>query len=101
MGILVTRWQPIPGETPISDVSGLIPKGIHTRAELSIVEIKNIRRAMQHYLLAKPTRRQAPFTLSWLCRLHAQMFGEVWQWAGVRRSVELNIGVPAHAIDVE
>src|SRR6202042_1168045 len=93
-------WKPIPGETPIEDVSGLKPKGVTTRAQLNDAEARNIRKAVMRYLVMKPTRRQAPFTLDWCYKLHRQMFGEVWRWAGQKRTAELNLGVPAHQIDV-
>lgn len=93
-------WKSIPGETPI-DASGLIPKHIRTRAQLNIVEAENIHRAVVKYLIARPTRRQAPFTLKWIYKLHAEMFGKVWMWAGKRRSTELNLGIPHHLIDTQ
>jgi Fic-DOC domain mobile mystery protein B len=94
-------WKPIRGETPIDDISGLKPKGVTTRAQLNDVEAQNIRKAVMRYLLTKPSRRQAPFTLEWCYKLHRQMFGEVWRWAGRKRTTELNIGVPLHRIDVD
>jgi Fic-DOC domain mobile mystery protein B len=94
-------WKPISGETPIADISGLIPRGIRTRTELNLAEAENIRGATVRYLAIRPTQRQAPFTLPWLYRLHGQMFGRVWKWAGTRRTTELNLGVAAHEIDVE
>jgi len=94
-------WKPIPGETPIDDISGLKPKWVTTRAQLNDVEAQNIRKAVMRYLAAKPSRRQAPFTLDWCYKLHRQMFGEVWRWAGRKRTTELNIGVPFHRIDVD
>jgi Fic-DOC domain mobile mystery protein B len=97
----MAEWDPIPGETPIDDMSGLIPKGIQTRAELNALEAENIRKAVMRYLAAKPTRRQAPFTLDWCYKLHRQMFGDVWRWAGTRRVTELNVGVPAYRIETD
>jgi Fic-DOC domain mobile mystery protein B len=94
-------WKPIPGETPIDDISGLKPKWVTTRAQLNDVEAQNIRKAVMRYLAAKPSRRQAPFMLDWCYKLHRQMFGEVWRWAGRKRTTELNIGVPFHRIDVD
>ncbi len=94
-------WKSIPGETPIDDISGLKPKGVTTRAQLGDVEAGNIRKAVMRYLVTKPSRRQAPFTLEWCYKLHRQMFGEVWRWAGTKRATELNIGVPFHRIDVD
>lgn len=74
----MSDWGDLPGETPI-DVSGLKRKGIRTRAELNQAEAENIRKAVVKYLAAKPSRRSAPFTLSWSRRLHKQMFGDVWK----------------------
>jgi Fic-DOC domain mobile mystery protein B len=88
------------GATPLDDVSGLIPKHIRTRAELFAAEAINISRPIAKYLAARPTRRSAPFTLAWALRLHREMFGKVWSWAGQRRQNDgLNIGVPCHHID--
>jgi len=94
-------WKSIPGETPIDDISGLKPRAVMTRAQLNDVEARNIRKAVMRYLVAKPSRRQAPFTLEWCYKLHRQMFGDVWRWAGQKRTTELNIGVPFHQIDVD
>jgi fido (protein-threonine AMPylation protein) len=69
----VSGWERLPGETPI-DVSGLKRKGISTRAELNQAEAENVRKAVVKYLAAKPSRRSAPFRLSWVKRLHKQMF---------------------------
>ena len=89
---------PIPGETPIDDVSGLKVTGITTRAELNYFEAANIERVAAKYLTIRPTRRSAKFTYEWCLNLHQQMFGDVWSWAGIPRSGELNIGVVSHAI---
>ncbi len=93
-------WNPVSGETPIDDISGLKPRGVTTRAQLNDVEARNIRKAVMKYLVIKPTRRQAPFTLDWCYKLHRQMFGDVWRWAGQKRATELNLGVPVHQIDL-
>lgn len=62
--------------TPI-DVSGLIPKAIANRAALNVAEATNIARALVKYLAARPTFRQAPFTLPWLYILHREMISYV------------------------
>jgi fido (protein-threonine AMPylation protein) len=85
----------LPGETPI-DITGLRIKGITTRAELNRAEAENIRKAVVKYLGAKPTRRAAPFTLFWVRRLHRQMLGDVWKWAGKFRQENLNLGSEWH-----
>jgi Fic-DOC domain mobile mystery protein B len=90
----------MPGETPI-DVSGLKRKGINTRAELNEAEAENIRKAVVKYLAAKPSRRSAPFTLPWARRLHKQMFGDVWKWAGEFRQENLNLGCDWHQVPMQ
>ncbi len=89
------------GQTPLADLSGLRVRGIRTLAQLNAAEAENIRRATLRYLAAKPSRRKAPFDVSWMRRLHREMFGRVWQWAGTFRRSELNLGSPAAQIEVE
>ena len=96
----MSDWDSVPGETPI-DVSGLKRKGIHTRAELNRAEAENIRKAVVKYLAAKPSRRAAPFTLSWSKRLHKQMFGDIWKWAGEFRQENLNLGCEWHQVPMQ
>lgn len=88
-----------PGATPIDDVSGLIPANVRTRHQLFTAEARNISKAFSRYLAATPSKRQAPFTLDWCYKLHSEMFGEVWNWAGKRRMTDLNIGVPKDQIE--
>ena len=90
---------PIPGQTPLDDLSGLRVKGIRTTAELNAAEAENIRKAVLKYLIARPTPRSARFDLRWLCRLHDEMFGEVWKWAGTYRKSETNIGCKPYEIE--
>jgi Fic-DOC domain mobile mystery protein B len=95
----VSEWEGLPGEAPI-DISHLKVKGITTRSQLNLVEAENVRRAVTKYFgRRRPTRRMAPFTLQWVKRLHHEMFGKVWTWAGRNRTAELNVGVKWHLID--
>ena len=87
-------WKPIPGETPIDDISGLKIKGITLRRELNEAEAQNNLQAAIKYFAGALSGQTAPFTLSWALQLHREMFGDVWQWAGVLRTVDLNLGVP-------
>ena len=92
------EWDGIPGETPI-DPSGLKNPGtIRTRRELAAAEAFNIGKAVLKYLAARPSRRSAPFDYEWILELHREMFGDVWTWAGVVRTRELNLGVRPHQI---
>src|SRR5581483_6997579 len=88
----------IPGETPIDDVSELKIKGITLRSELSQFEARNVLKATVKYLSRRPSKRLAPFDLKWVKKLHKEMFGDVWGWAGRLRTTTLSIGIdPAHA----
>jgi Fic-DOC domain mobile mystery protein B len=89
----MSKWKCVPGETPIDDFSQLLVKGINTRAQLSVVEAENVRKAVVKYLAKRPTRRTAKFDVGWMLKLHREMFGDVWGWAGKLRTVNLNIGV--------
>ncbi|HSG73023.1 MAG TPA: Fic family protein, partial [Planctomycetaceae bacterium] len=63
-----------------------------------LVEAENIRKVVVKYLAAKPSRRMAPFDLAWGLKLHAEMFGDVWDWAGTPRQKDLNLGVPWYQV---
>lgn len=93
----MSEWEPISGETPI-DISGLKAKGITNRRELSEAEASNISAAIFRYLVGPITRRKAPFDVEWSLKLHQEMFGRVWKWAGEIRGGNLNLGVPVHQI---
>ncbi|MBX3402827.1 MAG: mobile mystery protein B [Phycisphaeraceae bacterium] len=83
---------PILGQTPIDDLSGLRIRSIRSTADLNMAEAENIRKATLKYLASRPSRRAAPFDVVWARRLHAEMFGDVWTWAGSFRKRETNIG---------
>jgi Fic-DOC domain mobile mystery protein B len=96
---LVNNRQTRPGKTPIADISGLRIKGITTRSELDVAEAENIRKAMVKYFGKRLTRRTARFDLAWTKRLHKEMFGAVWNWAGEFRTYDLNLGIPWRRIE--
>lgn len=91
----------IPGQTPLDDLSGLRVRWIQTTAQLNAAEAENIRKATLKYLLAKPTNRSARFDISWMKRLHQEMFGDVWTWAGELRMNETNIGSAARQVEID
>ena len=103
MGEHVTRWEAIPGETPI-DPSGLRPgiRGkVRTRGQLNPIEAENIRTAIKKYLSAVPSRKKAPFTPGWALKLHKEMLGKVWVWAGKLRTIELNMRSPPEQVQTD
>ncbi len=95
------RGRPTPGQTPIDDLSGLKLRDLRTQRELNAAEAENIRKALVKYLTARPGRRLAPFDVRWALRLHAEMFGDVWAWAGKVRTRETNLGSAPRQIEVE
>lgn len=99
MGV-VSKWEPIKGETPI-DPEGLKDRSITTRTQLNRAEAKNILRPTIKYLSGQPSNRTAPFDYNWALQLHKEMFGDVWEWAGVPRTRDLTIGVQWELIGQE
>lgn len=91
------------GATPIDedDRIGLIPEHITTREELNAAEFANINCAYVKYFSRTPSRRKAPFTCEWLKKLHYEMFGDVWEWAGKLRIKDIAPGVPVAQIATE
>ena len=89
--------------TYIDDISGLLLNisKHYTLQELYIYEAKNITKATLKYLSAKPDKKLAPFDYEWLLQLHYEMFGDVWEWAGKPRKVELSIGIKAYMVPME
>ncbi len=91
----------IDGETPIDDVSDLIPN-IGTRRELNEHEARNVFDAVVKYLSGEaisPDGREFDFT--WMRMLHKAMFGRVWKWAGITRKTDLTIGVEWSRVESE
>ena len=82
------------GATPLSpqDQRGLRQSWITTRDDLNAAEQANILAGRAWALRS----RAALTSEAYLRRLHRQMFGDVWSWAGQLRQVETNIGALPH-----
>jgi Fic-DOC domain mobile mystery protein B len=91
---------PHDGQTPIDpdEAAGLLLQ-IRTQEALNQAEQANILRAR---LWAERSRivRRALLTDSTLRRIHGEMFGGVWKWAGTYRRTDKNIGSPWPQISV-
>lgn len=88
----------IDGQTPIdeSEKEGLLIETIATQAELDEFEQLNIEEALQ-WIAGRNLSPKQLFSVKFICDLHKQMFGSVWNWGGVFRKTEKNIGVkPIH-----
>jgi len=86
--------------TYLDDISGLRLDTAkqYTMDEIYLYEAKNITQATLKYLSLVPDKKLAPFSSQWLLILHKDMFGDVWEWAGKLRQVELSIGVKAYLV---
>lgn len=81
------------GATPLDpgEAEGLRLPHIATREQLNRWEQENILEAESKYF---SRRYRDVLTERFMLRLHGQMFGKVWRWAGKFRISEMNIGVP-------
>lgn len=84
------------GQTPIDDEekNGLLIETISTKTELDEFEQLNIEEAIQ-WIVGKKFNRMQVFTSAFICNLHKRMYGNIWDWAGVFRKTDKNIGIVA------
>lgn len=97
----MVRFDAPAGATPIEDASGLLVEGVFTYSALNAVESENILKAANAHLSRRKRRGPAWLTEEYVRRVHRDMFGEVWDWAGRYRDGALNIGAPASRIREE
>lgn len=95
------RFEAPEGATPIEDAADLVPDGIVTYRDLCAVEAENILDAADRHLSRRKNPECSWFDESFIRRLHADMFGKVWRWAGKYRQEDLNIGVAFHRVQEE
>lgn len=97
---MINSTKPIVDATPLDDISGLkLPRDkVYTLKEIYVHEANNIAIATLKYLSAPPSKKIASFSYEWLLKLHKEMFGNVWEWAGKFRQVELSIGIKAYRV---
>src|SRR3990167_1665717 len=97
---MIHSTKPIDDATPLDDISGLkLPNNkVYSLKEIYIAEANNIAIATLKYLSAPPSKKLASFSYEWLSSLHEDMFGNVWDWAGKFRHVELSIGIKAYQV---
>lgn len=88
------------GQTPIEDLSGLIPN-IQLQKELNLHEYHNYIKALTKYRFAGPDSKEEFFTYNGLFQIHRDMMGDVWEWAGEARKTNKSIGVPKEKIGSE
>ena len=72
------------GTTPIDDISGLKLDWITSYEDLNIAEAENILSAMAKHFGRRKNPKSDWLTDSFLRKVHKDMFGSVWNWAGKR-----------------
>jgi Fic-DOC domain mobile mystery protein B len=88
-----------PGATP-DDTSGLIQKQLTDRRARNAAELDAISRAYNKHIYRARRKRAGTEWLNdeLIRRVHFDMFGEIWEWAGKYRTDSVNIGVEFHLI---
>ena len=90
------------GQTPLDEdeKEGLKIKTIFTRGDLNEFEQLNIEKAIEWII---PRNFSVEYILSegYIKELHKKMFADVWDWAGVFRKTNKNLGVDKHNIAIE
>jgi Fic-DOC domain mobile mystery protein B len=91
------------GATPGGDTSGLILTHLTTRAERDAAELDAIERAYKKHIDRARRKKSGTewLTDEYIRKVHRDMFGSIWAWAGQYRKDNLNIGVEWHRIPVE
>ena len=88
------------GATPLypDEAEGLRLTHITTREQLNIFEAENIREGA---VWAWRSRSKNMLDEGFIRRLHRNMFGKVWKWAGNFRKTDKNIGVAKERIGID
>lgn len=102
---MTIQFEYAEGATPIHDYSGLKLTWIQTQKDLNRAEAENIAAAQMKYLskpVHSPLKWFEPTTLK---KIHKEMYGNVWEWAGEYRKETTSIGIkpymiPAHLAEL-
>ena len=90
------------GQTPLEEEEkeGLLIKSIATKEELDEFEQQNIEQALL-WTMSRKMKPEVLFSEKFMCRLHKEMFGEVWKWGGKFRTSEKNLGIESWKISID
>ena len=92
----------IDGQTPLEqdEINGLLIPTIATRGELDEFEQQNIEKAIM-WTMNRSFKAEVIFNEGFIHKVHTQMYGDVWSWAGEFRKTNKNIGVDWWKISLE
>ena len=74
------------------DADGLIPKNIWKQQDLNEWEQQNILEAQEWAFRERVLTRLNPLDDRHLRKLHERMFDKTWEWAGIYRTTNVNMG---------
>ena len=96
---MMDETQPVDA-TPGGDTSGLILVHLTTQADRNAAETEAISRAYDKYVFRARRKKRGTewLTDDFIRKVHADMFGTIWDWAGKYRQETFNIGVEPHLI---
>lgn len=88
------------GATPLDpdEMEGLKFKHISTRDDLDEIEQANIVQGLRWLALQ---RGGNILKSDFVCKIHTQLFGDIWNWAGSYRLTEKNIGIDPVQISIQ
>lgn len=88
------------GATPGQDISGLLLHHQSSRDEINAAETEAIDQASTKHVhrARKKSRDSEWLTDECIRKVHTDMFGRIWNWAGQYRTTRVNIGVDPHLI---
>lgn len=100
------------GETPVSgdELDALLPSARELLgAPITLAAVYDLEQGVQEQVVEEQVtavlegrvRLDALLTDSFLRDLHAQLYQDVWSWAGLLRKSELNIGVAPEQVAIE
>lgn len=87
------KFSLLEGATPIPDISGLRPMWVQNMEDLNRVEAENIMEAQGKFLRSSVDDPKNWFTTTVLRKIHREMFGNVWDWAGRYRKSQTSVGI--------
>ncbi len=79
----------------------LLQSWITNRRDLNLAEEENITGGAAWARRRRNRQLAALLSPDFAARLHKEMFGDVWKWAGVYRTTERNIGIEAYRVGAE
>ncbi len=82
------------GETAGDDLSGLKQPQLITRQSRDLAELETISLAYDKYIYKVKKPKGGEWLIDeFIRRVHYEMFGVIWDWAGKYRTAQVNIGV--------